>query len=275
MKMKKVLLAALVGLAAVANAGDWHDFILASPHTRLALADTLAAPDSSAEAAVYEIAPKMPAKALLLSAVVPGAGQIYDGSWLKALGFLGVEAASWYFYSDYQSKGKDIETEYEKYADTNWSEAQYWQAIASMSGKPAGDIEALREWEHLNFSHGLHLTKDQQYYEMIGKYNQFNYGWNDIYTTTPSPTDKMTYLKEQIRSPRRLYYETRRDASNRNFKHATTCLTVVILNHMTSALEAVWTVSRHNREIAAAQLYFEPLQQDAKRYTALTLRVDW
>ncbi|HQG44998.1 MAG TPA: hypothetical protein PLG50_05020, partial [bacterium] len=161
------------------------------------------------------------------------------------------------------------------YADSNWSEEKYWQAIASMSGKPVGDIEALREWEHLNFSHGLHLTKDQQYYEMIGKYNQFNYGWNDIYTTTPSPTDKMTYLKDQIRSPRRLYYETRRDASNRNFKHATTCLTVVILNHMTSALEAAFSVSRHNREVAEARLYFEPRQMDQKHYSALTLRVDW
>ncbi len=273
--MKKVLLAALLTTAAVAQAGDWHDFILTSPRTRLALADTAAIQDSTDQSAETWVTPKMPAKALLLSAVLPGAGQIYDGEYLKALGFLAVEAASWYFYSGYQGKGNDIEDEYEKYADTHWSEDKYWQAIASMSGKPADDIEALREWEHLNFSHGLHLTKDQQYYEMIGKYNQFNYGWNDIYTTTPSPTDKMTYLKEQVRSPRRLYYETRRDASNRNFKHATTCLTVVILNHMASALESAWSVSHHNREIAEARLYFEPRQMDQQRYSALTLRVDW
>jgi hypothetical protein len=280
MKMRKMVLWALLGIAAAANATDWQAFMNSSPRTRLALQDTTAAEDSTAyeeEALVEEYAPdlKNVGKGLIFSAVVPGTGQLYAGSYWKALGFLAVEAASWYFYSDYQQQGNQIEDEYEGYADANWSEEKYWQAIASMSGLAASDIDALREWEHANFSHGLHLTKDQQYYEMIGKYNQFNYGWNDVYSSTPSPTDKMDYLKEQKISEKRLYYETRRNASNQAFKHATTSLTVVILNHMASALDAAWSISRHNRTAAEARLYFEPRQLDRQRYTALTLRLDW
>ena len=272
--MKKIVLIALFGVTVVVNAREWQDFMINSPQTRLALQDTSGEYDAT-EGQTYYLGSKSVPKALFFSAVVPGAGQLYAGSWWKALGFLTIEAASWYFYSDYQREGKDIEDEYMTYADANWSEDQYWLAIASMSGKSADDIEALRDWEHLNFSHGLHREKDQQYYEMIGKYNQFNYGWNDIYGSTPRPTDPLVYQREQILSEKRLYYEQRRDASNRAFKHATTSLTVVMFNHIVSALEAVWTVSRHNRTIAEARIYFEPRLMDQQRYTALTLRMDW
>ena len=44
---------------------------------------------------------KKPSVGVLLSAAVPGAGEIYAGSWKKGLIFLGVEAAMWIGYFTY------------------------------------------------------------------------------------------------------------------------------------------------------------------------------
>ncbi|HNY91783.1 MAG TPA: hypothetical protein PL189_08620 [bacterium] len=264
------LFAALV-LAGTAGATDWREFMIAAPSAQIALQDTVFEEVEEE----YTVDARNGGKALIFSAALPGAGQLYAGSYLKALGFIAVEAAGWYLYSDFSGEGNRIEDEFEAYANQNWSEDQYWNAIASLAGLSVDNREALREWEHANFSHGLHLEKDQQYYEMIGKYNQFNYGWNDVYNTTPRPTDKIIYLKEQERSAKRLYYEGRRNASNTAFKRATGSLTLVMINHLASALDAVWTVSRHNRSIAEARLLFEPRHLDQHPYSALTLRVDW
>lgn len=277
--MRYYLVIVMVLLAGAAGATDWSDFMSATPRTLLAQQDTTA---SAAGALQAPAVPELPGgshknggKALLLSAILPGAGQAYSGSWLKAAGFLAVEATGWYLYSSYSAKGDDIEKEYLAFAQAHWSEEQYWLAIASMSGLTPGNIDALREWEHSNFSHGLHVDKDQQYWEMIGKYNQFNYGWDDVYIDTPRPVDKLAYLNEQEVSERRLHYVGRRDDSNTALRHATISASLVMINHLCSALDATWTVARQNRTAAEARLYFEPRRLGPTPYTALTLRMDW
>ena len=52
--------------------------------------------------------------------------------------------------------------------------------IIATVGPACETREALRDWEGSQFSHGLHRDKDQQYYEMIGKYHQFSWGWDDF-----------------------------------------------------------------------------------------------
>jgi len=254
-----------------AFAADWQNLYTHSPRQIIALQDTLSGGDESAANVEY-VDLKSPGKAFLFSAVVPGTGQLYAGSYLKAAGFLAIEAVSWYAYIHYTQLGKDREDQFEIYADSYWSEDKYWDWIAHQSGKPREDLDALREWEHDTFSHGLHVSKDQQYYEMIGKYDQFNYGWSDV---DPS------YIGEDIPywrnnpSSLRLHYETMRNGSNQAFKHATTGVTIVILNHILSGLEAAWSVTRDNREIAQASLQFEPRRLDDRPYNALTLQIKW
>ncbi|NUM76673.1 hypothetical protein HUU40_20095, partial [candidate division KSB1 bacterium] len=45
------------------------------------------------------------ARAAIFSAVIPGAGQIYNRSYLKGLLFLGAEVGAWMAYSKYTDKG--------------------------------------------------------------------------------------------------------------------------------------------------------------------------
>jgi len=199
--------------------------------------------------------------AAVASAAVPGAGQAYAGSYWKTIAFVGVEVASWVFYARWDRDGDDIKREFHQFADTHWREDEYWAWIALESGLPPTDMTALREWERTHFSHSLHEEKDQQYYEMIGKYDQFNIGWDD--TNTPRGRD----------SVRRDYYETLRDKSNKAYKKAATCEMIALANHGLSALDAAWTVSRHNRRVVHTSLRIVPMPQTGDHM--LSLRVNW
>ena len=200
--------------------------------------------------------------AILLSAAVPGAGEIYCGSYIKGIGFLAVETLCWVAYAHYDKEGNNIEDEFHAFADTHWNEDNYWNWISTESGINITDEEALRAWEQEHYSHGLHREKDQQYYEMIGKYDQFNIGWDD--TETPFARD----------SQRRDFYETRRDASNKAFKKASTGQMIALGNHLLSALDAAWTVNKYNKRVIRTSMRITP-----SRYfedtPMLTLRVTW
>ena len=230
-----------------------------------------------------ETAPSPPSakslkKGLFLSALVPGAGQLYSGSKLKAAAFAAAEIAGWTLFVYYSDRGDEIEDEFHRFADQHWIEDEYWDWVyghamkdPEFTGTSRSDLEAMRDWEHDNFSHGLHRQKDQQYYEMIGKYDQFNYGWDDSDIGLLDPD-----WNQSLRSERRLYYEERRDASNRALKKATTGVTFVLLNHILSAAEAAWSIKVSNDRAVAARLDVTPLKTGAEYpVPALTVTLNW
>jgi hypothetical protein len=268
MKRSIALFVLIVSFITVeAKATDWQAFMSSSS---LANQSVNMQETGNTAPVVRPAGYKSPKTALFLSAAVPGAGQIYEGSLLKAAGFVAVEAVGWTVWAVYSTKGKDIRTEFRSYADVHWIESDYWDWIAAQSGKERSDMAALRQWEHEAFSHGLNQQKDQQYYEMIGKYDQFNAGWDDASTS---------YLDEgwdtSQRSKRRLYYEDRRDASNQAFKKGSMGITVVMLNHIFSAIEGAFSASRHNKKLTQTSLRFEPKNVGGQPVTALTMRIKW
>jgi hypothetical protein len=273
MKLFYLLLILLLGVSSL-FANDWQTFMRQNSLPPLTLQDpqpTVISTKSSPAAA-----PKNLKVALLMSAVVPGAGQVYAKSYYKAAAFLAVEVAAWSVYSSYNGKGKDIENEFHAYAGAHWSEQEYWRWIAQQSGiaYDPNNIDPLRAWEHTQFSHGLNQQKDQQYYEMIGKYHQFNYGWDDFRAQYPITMTHEEMTSQYIVSSNRYYYESRRNASNDAFKTATTGVTVVMINHILSAIDAAWTTSVHNRQVTTS-LRLEPIYYAYQPQTALTLRMTW
>ena len=170
---------------------------------------------------------KSPKKGMLFSLLIPGSGEFYSKSWLKGLFFIGVEAGSWYAYSKLHKEGKNIEDEYIAYAEEHWSKEKWelwWQSF------PDSAIYA---------HHQLPDTKTQQYYEMIGKYQKYNAGWDDI-----SAGNALTDTSQHS-----LYYMERRGDSNDKLKQATTFTAIALANHVLSAIDAVWTVNRYNKKV--------------------------
>ena len=174
---------------------------------------------------------KSPTKALLYSLVIPGVGQYYCKSYIKGGMMTLAEATFWGLYFYYNGKGDKKTDEYEGYADAHWSEEVFreWLSIADTS-------------EHPPVEH-LPPTKDQQYYEMIGKYDWFVTGWDDFSgdRTDPDPSQLLGQT-----TPHREYYLDMRADANSFYTTAKYFIGASIFNHVTSALEAMWYAKRSN-----------------------------
>jgi hypothetical protein len=188
---------------------------------------------------------KSPTKAFLLSAVIPGSGQFYVGSKIKAGIFLAVEAATWGGYISFTGQGDDKTTEFEAWADNHWARQRYEDFLFDIFGVRDDDL-VLDEWGNPIFTHHLPDTKTQQYYEMIGKYDQFVFGWDDVDPGLPRDTANLNLAISQNRV---LYEEMRHDA-NKLYDKATASIIVMMANHLISGFEAAMSAKRHNRNVA-------------------------
>lgn len=210
---------------------------------------------------------KSPLRAALFSMVVPGAGQYYSEQYWTAAGFLGAEVALWVVYAAYTSRGDKQTDDFQKFADQHWSVvryaywmrtyyAAYYQSNTVMGNPPVDIAEPWNyvNWDALNrseelvgqtastgFSHRLPQRPEQQYYELIGKYEQYNPGWDDANVTL---SDYLTNI-----SPRFLHYRDMRGHANDLYNIASTATYVLVVNHVFSALHAAWAASRFNKHL--------------------------
>ncbi|MBN2281292.1 MAG: hypothetical protein JXQ65_12000 [Candidatus Marinimicrobia bacterium] len=202
---------------------------------------------------------KSPGKAFLMSAIIPGAGEFYTGHWGRTIGFLSMEALFWTMYFVKNAEGEDIEDEYLKYADNHWDMNNWIVGTASNEGckldgshhlyailktwdSDKGEYIAVEgtefriddnyQWkvDSLNILYGsvnyiIDPIKNRDYYENIGKYDQFSCGWDD-------------FENDSTTSKNRKHYINRREDSNNALKAAGQFGTAVIINHIVSAIHA-------------------------------------
>ncbi len=271
--MKSAVLFLLAGIANVAVCGEKfsmlgneprsHIQLTGNPHVDLVgIADFKSAPPQVDEDQDNEVSHRSPWLAAGLSLVLPGAGQIYTESYWEAAASVAVEVAAWVVASKYDKKGDRQTTFFEQYADNYWSVVNYaqWTLDNASSINPSvhpADYPNLFtsggrgvNWNELNrlerdiggwYTHTLPVYGEQQYYELIGKYPQFNQGWEGA---TP---EKGESLPDGPRAPRDLYYEVERARADDYYGVAGTFVNVAIINHVLSAIDAAWSASRYNK----------------------------
>ena len=201
---------------------------------------------------------KSPVLAGVLSALIPGAGQVYNEDYWIAAAFVAVEAALVTTAIVYENKGDDQTEYFENYADDytnpehNWSVVKYaeWLNNYHEGNIEINPDETLPPWERVDWnqlneaeigSHHLAPYGDQQYYEMIGKYHQFAAGWND-FDPAQSSTDPI--------SSNFLYYSDLRGQANDYYNTSSTAIVGIYINHLLAAAEAVWGATRFNQNLA-------------------------
>lgn len=205
----------------------------------------------------------------LLSAAIPGAGQLYNGEWWKTAIFVAVEAALITTAIAYNKKGNDQNAFFENYADENWSVVKYanWLMINKEALKLPVDANItidpntnLKPWERVNwgelnytetrFSHKLPPHGDQQYYELIGKYPQYNHGWADqLDDNTPEYNSNLT--------PMFLSYAQMRGEANDYYNTSNRMVLFIVINHILSAAEAAWSAAKINSNLSVS-VNFKP-----------------
>ncbi|MEE9554533.1 MAG: hypothetical protein V3W18_09570 [candidate division Zixibacteria bacterium] len=192
---------------------------------------------------IYDYGSKSPFKAFMLSLAVPGAGEYYAGKKYRAVGFLTADILFWSGYFIYHSKGVSTEKDYQAYADDNYNEEDYlrwWNMIPDSTKEIYSHSMPVDE-------NGIPI-RNHEYYENIGKYNQFQVGWqpdgwnNPFLPNSPDSTYHKTYMPYT----RETYLDMRKD-SNDYFAKATTMMMISIANHIVSAFDAAIGAKRFNR----------------------------
>ena len=217
--------------------------------------------------------PRSTRKAFFLSLLLPGLGEWYAGSKTRAVLFMGVDAFAWYTYLTNTTKGNDLEIEFEQFANKYWHYTDtansagdtlhynYWGFLKSEYDMP-GDVNPT-DYERIagiieeagGGAHSLPSTKTQQYYEMIGKYDHFVYGWEDIIDNNPAlgangvPTGNYGENTAAIQSPRRDEYMSIRGDSNDRLKSAQRGVYLMMVNRVLSAIDAGRMAYRHNQTL--------------------------
>ncbi len=108
------------------------------------------------------------------------------------------------------------------------------------------------------FSHALPEYGSQQYYELISKYYQYQSGWQDFYNVVINsdhpnydPNHPFFYGWDGKDQPNAMFYEGRDRAQefNDNYRAAGNILKLLLVNHVVSAFDAMFTVQLKNSRI--------------------------
>ena len=197
---------------------------------------------------------KSPYLGALFSGIIPGTGELYAKSYIKAAIFFAVEAGLWTAYSIYQSEGNQQTEDYQNFADNHWDVYKYaqWLKDQNFSGSEGINLSAdkytLRKQvnvvEAQNFSHQLPPYGEQQYYELIGKYQNFVTGWEDADLTQVNRNNYGSYKTDMF-----VNYSYDRQEANSYYDKGTTSLTLIIFNHILSSADAAWSVTMFNKDL--------------------------
>jgi hypothetical protein len=258
----------LMGTAAMADVGPGsglirEHFLRAGPSVRDVTQRLGQEPTSMEEAPAGTPGLKKPGRALMYSVAIPGTGELYVGAKKRAIGFLAVEAVAWTWYLTQRSSGKNKEDEYMDFADMKWKEYAYldwyshwedWYNARRGDNDPDFDKQ---------FTHHLPDSKDDDYYEMIGKYDQFSYGWignpQNYLPGDFAPNDSLLgYTFEQTTyhicrgvdataTTNRDDYMTTRDDANKLLKRAGWGISAALFNHVISAVDAALAAKAYNK----------------------------
>ncbi|MBC8042502.1 MAG: hypothetical protein IAF08_03565 [Rhizobacter sp.] len=218
---------------------------------------------------------RSPVIAAFFSAVLPGAGEFYAESYLRSALFLAVEVVSWALYVNFTNQGHNAERAFVGVADQQWSAEKYARGLNTIYGGSVftetdyaeirgGNYSKLNAFERQakfsngnTFSHTLPPKGAQQYYELIGKYETYSIGWDDY----PAEQLSSSFL---FRSQAFKDYTVQRGDANTILSRASTMISVVIINHVVSTIDAIFATSEYNRRISiSAQMGVHPVTREA------------
>lgn len=231
----------------------------------------------------------------LLSLAVPGVGQYRTDNYTRAAIYFGAELA-FVVYAVISDKNGDEKTaEFQKYAEAHWSAERYARWINTYGSSDYGpvrtidlnrvranDYSQINEWESapasgkFGFSHTLPPFGDQQYYELIGKYYQFKFGWDTfpVDANGVPVSDGRDYFNNYTAEKQIKDYAAERGKANDYYYAASFALSALLVNHAVSAIDAFLATKSYNSTVTA-DLKLSPIHspEGERLYSQLSLSV--
>lgn len=202
---------------------------------------------------------RSPAIPMLMSLVLPGAGEAYLG-YKRGYLQIALDAASWYGAIHYDKQGEDKKDEYYAYADLHWSEDKLDAAYdpnyldrpdanfdySSVVGE-GSDYFSTAENEIDNYTDlplWVSVEDDRrEYYENLGKWDQFVFGWDDYVDPRDflaTDTIDIRNLQDPRTSAHREEYRSMRQDSNDAFSNRDKFIYLSIAFRMFSVLQVAY-----------------------------------
>jgi hypothetical protein len=227
---------------------------------------------------------KNPVVAGLASLAIPGAGEVFVGEYTKGVLFFAAEVVGVTAGILYNNKGDRRTNEFQDYADAHWSAVKYAEYLNTYAAKYRTNKDnahiaidpntSLKPWQRVDFnainayeqgawnegfSHQLPMYGEQAYYELIGKYNQFKYGWDTyLHDANGLPLDDNGYnsnVPQQL-----LTYAGSRGSANDFYTKSRLAISLVVVNHLLSAVDAYLSAHHFNTKISSH------MSMDMQRY---------
>ena len=209
-------------------------------------------------------------KAMFKSLLIPGWGQYQnkDDIW-KTVAFISVEVASIITSIELTNKAENIRHDFERYGDEHWTLERWynnsrlifpnnWKNILVGTHKLSLNIngnyyftDELSNLIEIYRWNDISVIRDRDFYENIGKYDQFVGGWDDKYD---NPFDGKgnwyTIQKENVESiiltKNKNYYRDLRHESNQLKHYSRYAVTTIMFNHIISGLDAFIVSNKKN-----------------------------
>ena len=238
---------------------------------------------------------KSVAKAMLLSSLFPGAGQFYaNPKSFTTYVFPIIEVGLWVGFFHYYSMGVNKEEDYENFADKYYDRDRQYYAQEDLKINAPNATTYNFYKDHFR----LDDTNTQHFYEDIGKYNKYIFGWADWYDIyanseygdivwlwdTTNPEGKNLWIGNEVTNHESDYYDGEGGLYDTNtgiysgfregyiimrkkaedfYDSARYCSFALVANHILSAIDAVRLTRRHNLEyisnVTKLQIKFSPV----------------
>lgn len=228
-----------------------------------------------------------PGKPLVMSLILPGAGQFYNKSPLwKTASFVGIELATIFAWSHFNSEAEKYRQKYQSFADEHWSlqnwatnhtnfpsgmfDGRSWSTFSALtklsgthdlnlviSGQLSEELgltrvssDSLDSNPAWAFSDDVVVVKDRHFYENIGKYDQFLGGWDDAssdwYWEEKDVGDSLEII---IKTPKKQKYIDERFKSNQMLTRVKYSITALMFNHVVSGVESVFSTLNKSKRV--------------------------
>jgi hypothetical protein len=199
-----------------------------------------------ASAAAGESDPKNPMVALLMSAAVPGLGELYTGNTARAKAFLSAEAAIWIGFAAFTVQENMRIEDYEEYAHTyagipEGSSSDYYQDVADYIRSEGDDSFNEDVRAEARSLYPDDLEAQDAYLTANGYFGSASWEWE-----SGARFSKYRGLRTDASTSRRnAFYMTG----------------LAFLNRAISAIDSMWMARRHNSGLSGeprARLYLSP-----------------
>jgi hypothetical protein len=215
---------------------------------------------------------KSVARAMLLSAVLPGLGQIYAGGrrgYVVGGTMAAVDVMSAWMYFDNNRKGDDRKTEYQDFARDHYSRNRFEKYVRDtvVALSPSDVFESCTDpydssacWTAIHNVFPLSDRHDAAYYEQIGDEYRYVFGWDDWYPErTPSHADvwidwdPYSALPDGVpaTSANREIYKDMKAGADDFYGKADRYAWVMVIGRVVSMIDAAILVKLRNRDLAS------------------------